>query len=380
MPRTCRSSLAVALAKVGAAIVAVIVMSSCDVPTTPVPSQSLDTPSATESRSAPPSPTARASAVPDQSHGFLTLEPSALRSEASSATLATLPVAYLAAASPNGRRVAIVERTQKGGQLLTFDTSVPSQRTFVLEFSGTVVDNRASGEFPSSAVWAGDDTDSLLVTVDVYSAPSVYTSQRVVDLQTKQVRELARIGFVPLAWHPASDTAVGWAFRGDGGFADSYVLVRGGRVTRSQFPLGEVIGSTVRASPDGRRIIAVYGGTSAQSGGTIRWWSFDRFDQQTELPSVRGEWIINASWRPGVDELVVSVATGTYTPTVPRLEVWPLQGARRVLRSSGGLLLVRSDGTAALAVDYALVDLATGATSTVPRLSPTERPYLAVRL
>jgi hypothetical protein len=41
---------------------------------------------------------------------------------------------------------------------------------------------------------------------------------------------------------------------------------------------------------------------------------------------------------------------------------------------------VRSDGTAALAVDYMLVDLATGATSTVPRLSPTEQPYLAVRL
>jgi hypothetical protein len=43
-------------------------------------------------------------------------------------------------------------------------------------------------------------------------------------------------------------------------------------------------------------------------------------------------------------------------------------------------LRVGSDGTAALAVDYVLVDLATGATSTVPRLSPTERRYLAVRL
>jgi hypothetical protein len=201
-----------------------------------------------------------------------------------------------------------------------------------------------------------------------------------VDLKTKQVRELVRVGFVPLAWHPASDTAVGWAFKGDGGFADSYVAVQGGRVTHSQFPQGQVIGGSVRASRDGRRIVAVYGGTSAQSGGTIRWWPFDRFDQQTELPSVPGEWIIHATWRPGADELVVSVSTGTYTPTSPRLEVWPLQGSRRSLRSSGGLLLVRSDGTAALAVDYMLVDLATGATSTVPRLSPTEQPYLAVRL
>ena len=55
---------------------------------------------------------------------------------------------------------------------------------------------------------------------------AAYTSERVIDLQTRQVRELARVGFVPLAWHPASDTAVGWAFRGDGGFADSYVLLQ----------------------------------------------------------------------------------------------------------------------------------------------------------
>jgi hypothetical protein len=151
-------------------------------------------------------------------------------------------------------------------------------------------------------------------------------------------------------------------------------------VTQSQFPQGHVIGGSVRASRDGRRIVAIYGGTSAQSGGTVRWWPFDRFDQQTELPSVPGEWIHHATWRPGADELVVSVSTGTYTPTSPRLEVWPLQGSRRSLRSSGGLLLVRSDGTAALALDYMLVDLATGATSMVPRQSPTEQPYLAVRL
>ena len=58
----------------------------------------------------------------------------------------------------------------------------------------------------------------------------------------------------------------------------------------------------------------------------------------------------------------------------------PLRDAPRVRRASGGLLIVRSDGTAALGVDYVLVDLATGATSTVPRLSPLEVPYLAVRL
>ena len=124
----------------------------------------------------------------------------------------------------------------------------------------------------------------------------------------------------------------------------------------------------------------MFGATSADSGSAVRWWPFDRFDQQTELPSESGQWIVNAIWRPGADEIVVSIAAGTFTPNAPRLEIWPLRDAPRVLRASGGLLIVRSDGTAALGVDYVLVDLATGATSTVPRLSPLEVPYLAVRL
>ena len=103
------------------------------------------------------------------------------------------------------------------------------------------------------------------------------------------------------------------------------MLLQGDRVTRSPFPLGHVIGNTLRASPDGRRVLAVYGTTSAVSGGAVRWWPFDRFDQQTELPSVSGDSIVNAIWRPGADEIVVSVATGTFTPTAPRLEIWPLR-------------------------------------------------------
>lgn len=282
-----------------------------------------------------------------------------------------------AAVSPDGRRVAIVAQAKNSDQLVTFDASRPAQRTVVLEFSGSVADDRGT---PSHIVWAGDGSDSLLMTVQVFSPPSAgYTSQRVVDLQTRQVRELARVSFVPLAWHPASDTAVGVVIP-DGGFADSYVLLQGGRETRLRFPRENP--RSLAASPDGRRILAVYGGPS-QSGGTIQWWPFDRLAQQTELPSVRGDWIVNATWRPGSDELVVGVETVSAAgagPTAPRLEVWPLQGGHRLVRSSGGLLLVRTDGTAALTVDFMLVDLATGTTTAVPRLSPSERPYLAVRL
>jgi hypothetical protein len=75
------------------------------------------------------------------------------------------------------------------------------------------------------------------------------------------------------------------------------------------------------------------------------------------------------------------VATGpaaTPPSTNMRVEVWGSQSGRRVVRDTGGLAFVRVDGTAALAFDYQLVDLTTGATTPVQKRTGTETPYLAV--
>ena len=84
---TARHFRAATLAMVGAVTVALAVMTACDVPATNVPAGSLGVPSATARVAAAASPTAPAAALSDQSHGFLTLEPSALRAEASSVSL-----------------------------------------------------------------------------------------------------------------------------------------------------------------------------------------------------------------------------------------------------------------------------------------------------
>jgi hypothetical protein len=75
------------------------------------------------------------------------------------------------------------------------------------------------------------------------------------------------------------------------------------------------------------------------------------------------------------------VATGpasTPPSDKQRIEVWGSQSGHRIVRDTGGLALVRVDGTAALAFDYQLVDLTTGATTPIQKRAATETAYLAV--
>ena len=196
--------------------------------------------------------------------------------------------------------------------------------------------------------------------------------------------ELTRITnnfvLIPVVWHPSLAAT---AFEtGPGGFAINYVIFRSGgqqpTTTRTPFG-GDVVGGTVTASADGTRVLAIDG----RDGGKIRWWRFDRFDEQTELTPPAGDGVFRAYWRAGRDEIVVGVdkAGPTSAPrsgSARRLEEWGSQTGRRVVRDTGGLELVRVDGTAALAADYQLVDLTTGATTPVQKRTATEAPYLAV--
>jgi hypothetical protein len=85
------------------------------------------------------------------------------------------------------------------------------------------------------------------------------------------------------------------------------------------------------------------------------------------------------SWRSGLDELVVATGPAAIPPSVNmRVEVWGSQSGRRVVRDTGGIALVRVDGTAVLSFDYQLVDLTTGAMTPVPKGAGTETWYLAV--
>jgi hypothetical protein len=333
------------------------------------------------SSSAAPSP---GTTRPDASHGMLTRNPAAIRIESDTTPLnkvSSWDEGAAAAVSADGKRVAILRNGQTGQGIISFTTVKPDEITSVIDMAGT-------GELlVGPPVWAADGSDSLLVGVIKPGAqsgidpPPAYSALRSIDIKTRTVRELTRVTnnymLIPVVWHPGGSVATAYE-TGPGGFAVNYVVVRGQQVTRRPFG-ADVIAGSLTANQDGSRVLGIDG----RDGGTVRWWGFDSFDQQTELKPSVGDGVFRAYWRTGRDEIVVAVdkAGPTSTPRSPaaaRLEVWGSQSGRRVVRDTGGLALVRFDGTAALAADYQLVDLTTGATAPVQKRAATETPYLAV--
>ena len=333
------------------------------------------------SPSATSSPTASAAGVkPDASHGMLTRNPAAIRTEADPTALnrtANWNDGAAGAVSPDGKRVAILRTGETGQGIITFTTAKPDEITSVMDMAGT-------GEsIVGPPVWAADGSDTLLIGILKPGAqtgiapPPAYSALRSVDVKTHKVTEVTRTtnGFVlvPVVWHPGGAVAAAYE-TGDGGFAVNYLVVKGQQVTRT--PFGATVGGgTLAVNQDGTRVAAIYGG----QGATVHWWPFDRFDQQTELKPAAGEGAYRASWRFGRDELVVATGPAATPPSANmRVEVWGSQSGRRVVRDTGGVALVRVDGTAVLSFDYQLVDLTTGATTPVQKGAGTETAYLAV--
>ena len=328
------------------------------------------------STTAPPGTSVR----PDAQHGLLTQRGPNLRTEAAPTELMQPPqfADYAAAVSPDGRRVAVLRTSQTGQQLITFTTSRPNDVTTVLDLAG-------SGERATSIVWAGDGSASVLIDlsrsqVGQVDPPAAYSILRSVDLTTRATRDELRLEdgayLVPVAWHPRTRVAVA-VTTGAGGFATDYVLVRAGEPSRTAFPRGAVVFSSVRATQDGTRVLAAVGASNTER--VLRWWPFDRFDAQQELRPASGEAVAAASWRPGSDEFGVSILPVIVLPgSVPRFELWTTGGARRVVSASAGHVVFRHDGTAGITGRLELLDLATGALTPLPRATPGEMPYLTV--
>jgi hypothetical protein len=317
---------------------------------------------------------------PDTQHGLLTQRGPNLRTEASGTDMMQPRqfAEYAAAISPDGRRVAVLRSSETGQQLITFTTSRPNDVTIVLDLAG-------SGERATRLVWAGDDSASVLLDVSRSRAgqidpPAEYSVLRSVDLGTRATRDELRLTdgayLVPVAWHPRTRVAVA-VTTGAGGFATDYVLVRAGVATRTAFPVGAVVFSSVRATQDGTRVLAAVG--AANTERVLRWWPFDRFDSQQELRPASGEAVAAASWRPGSDEVGVSILPVIVLPgNVPRFELWSTSGARRIVSQSAGHVIFRHDGTAGITGELQLLDLASGALTPLPRATPEEMPYLAI--
>ena len=337
------------------------------------------------SGSAAPSPSGAGSARPDAQHGFIARgdfgggSEGFMRTESDAAVLTQFSRPILVATTRDGLRVASIRQTPTGPQLVTFDTATPTAQK-------TLVDFARNGESVGDVVWGSDLANELLL--EVYrlgpavgtETPVTYASLRAVDAGTGAVREITRVNngmrLRPLIWRGAASTAAALEWSPAGGFASAYEYIRAGTVTRSPFEL-QVIATSVRADPDGQRVLAI-GGLPAPRG--VTWWPIDRFDARRRLEADPAFDVSIALWRSGTDEIVVFASPLTKAATAQRIEAWTTGDKRRtVAEGAAPLGVLRVDGTAALTTGGTLVDLRTGVVTDIPGWDRNQVPYLAVK-
>ena len=324
-------------------------------------------PSGSVAASATPSVSPSASVPkPDAKHGFITANK--IRTEDNATSLQEPPqfqagttTDFKVAVSPDGKRVAVIRGVQNAQQLITFTTTRPSDITMVLDLGGT-------GELAGEIVWSGDGSDNVIFSVDRRAGAAItYSALRSVDLAAKKQSEVARLTsgqrLLPLAWTFSTRLGGAIEINATGGVVTSYDVVRDNTLA-DRTPLSGAHVTTMRATRDGRRVLAVMSATA------VRWWPVDQPASATNVAAASGDTVDRADFRPGSDELGLQV-TGPGARTGPdsgRFEIWSLNGqTKRKVSDLTGFGLWRADGSAAFALDNnRLIDPTTGAISDMP--------------
>ena len=342
----------------------------------PSPSGATAVPSVVASSTPAAASVAGVSSVrPDSAHGLITFtnirteaDPKDLQqppqfSRSPGATTFTAGVGV----SPDGKQVALIRSGETGSQLITFATSKPNDVAIVFDFAG-------SGEAPGGVVWAGDGAGSVLFAVHKLSSPApqmptTYSTLRVVDVASRQVREVARITngayFFPIAWR--SDRRIAAALEVAAGSAQSYDLARDGAPPERTMLVGSY--GPVTASRDGLRIAAVFSPGPDAGSLSVRWWPMDQPGAAKEIVADSRGRAEYAAFRPGApDELGVRVVPPTVggAPPPGHFEIWNVStGRQRGLGPTVGFQFWRVDGSAAID-GSSLIDPSNGATVQIP--------------
>jgi len=298
-------------------------------------------------------------------------DPPYLRSETDPQRIAQLGSApFNGAVSPDGRRVAYWQSSNGAPRVLSvLDLAAPAPPRALLTLPDIEVASTSTG---GGVIWSTDGT-GLLIAVNsrdvvqqpVVDMPYLYATLRQVDVDTASVREIVRkdrsFPFFPIAWdRPRGvSAAVEW---GSGGYATRYVAVRDDGSVQATDLSGATLPRFVRSAPDGSRVMMLdFQGSSA----IISIWPLTDPTQRITLWPEVGERVVGAIWR-SAQEIVVSVGRMADASVAERLEVWTLDGQRRVvLQTQHRLDAVRPDGTAAITT-AGVVDLATGAVARMP--------------
>lgn len=296
----------------------------------------------------------------------------AVRSEGDPRKIAELAASpSYGAVSPDGRRLAYWEAPPGAGEarvLRLFDIAAPAQERVLVMLPAT---ERADVSTGGGVVWSNDGSSLLIGVRSVayaFTPPPVggerplYAALREVDVASGAVGEVARLTaslpLRPVAWDRTSRTAAAVGI-GGGGYTGSYVVAREG-VAPTTTPMCCNILPAVGA-PDASRVLAISFDPRA-----LFIWPLADPGRRTTMDAAAGERIDRAIWRNSRD---IVVLIGGDAPAAQRIEVWSLDGARRVvLRDVRDLAAVRPDGSAAI-VSGQVVDLDSGARWSIPGLT-----------
>ena len=320
-----------------------------------------------------PAVTAQPSAaglVPDRYGLVLDRQPPVMRSEADSGQITALRGEFSSGAvSPDGRRFAYWQ-TPAGParRLWLLETSAPTQPRSLLTLPDSEIAATSTG---SAVAWSSDGTGLLIAVNGLAPAREgppidapLYATLRQIDVATGAVREIARTEmaawFSPVAWDRARGVSTAVAI-GPGESPGSYGVLRDGVAPLwAPLPAG-TLAVFVRAAPDAGRVLM----RGFPDHRAVYVWPLTDVTNVTTLGAVGDEYVAAAMWRDA-REIVVSLSRTSVARDGERLEVWALEGPRRVLlRERHGLDVVRPDGTAAI-TDKGVIDLATGAREELP--------------
>ena len=285
------------------------------------------------------------------------------------AELAAVPSS--GAVSPDGKRLAYWEALPGGGEarvLRLFDIATPAQERILATLPASETADVSTG---GGVTWSSDGSGLLIgvrsvayvsTAVPVGAERPVYSALRDVDVASGAVHEVARLlaslPLRPVAWDRRSRVGAAVGI-GDGGYTGTYVVARDGAQPTTT-PMCCNIAPALGA-PDATRALAV----SSEPKALFIWPLADP-DQRTTMGAAAGERIDRAIWR-NAHEIVVLI--GGDAPSSSRLEVWSLDGPRRVvLMGARELAAIRADGSAAI-VSGEVVDLDTGARWPIPGLA-----------
>ncbi|MDQ2912824.1 MAG: hypothetical protein M3T56_06165 [Chloroflexota bacterium] len=288
--------------------------------------------------------------------------------------------------APEGGRFAYLAQPQDGPWgIYLLDGAKPTEQRRLVALPN---------EIPGQPVWSNDGTAIAFTAQDAGSTQGVtpkYDSIRTLDLATGRVTELARITdgsyYDIVGWDRRSGTLAALIVP-HAQPASTYLVIGATGTRTTPLERGPESSWAVYGSPDARTAAGIH--CTAATGCSLWTWPLADYDARADQRLGPGLSLGSFGWRPGSDDLGLSVSTISPAGSAPHLELWSSTAGRRTAYAASAFPpsspFFRADGSAIIIPGYGealVIDIGSGATSPLPFPAPAgpfERPLPAASI